>query len=335
MEDVMRLGVLIRNRRMATAFGMALLFVLRAPLGAQSLVVIPQCGEAGKTNVCVTGSGWAEPNPVCRYKFFFDGVQVAPDQPDGLFGPPNTKFVVPGGKAPGQYNVRVELRLNSPDSLLQSKESPFKVVSAADVSANTAFSGSTASGSGVSLTFTAPCDVASCTAIRFIQVVNNLGQKADGSTRGLTYTEMKFPNAADYDSDLSGSFKLDRIWGKTVPYYGVPGGPSSPGTAGISPIPATMSDAPNIGDAGYPADIVKIIWDFETAVFCESGDGVGRYMGTLTWHWERAKGGTATSSIVSKTRALPSANFMSALNKWNANPKHPFALPAMKFPQCS
>ena len=311
-----------------------LVLLLSVSASAQTLVVFPRCGVAGTTNVCVTGSGWAEPAPVCRYKFFFDATQVAPDQPDGLFGPPFATFVVPTGAAVGDHKVKVELRLNSPDSLLQSKEQPFKVVAAADLTGPTAFAGSAASGSSIDIKFNPPCDVAACTTIRFIQVVNNLGEKADGTTRGLTYTEMGFPNAADYDSDLSGSHKLDRIWGKTVPYYGVPGGPHTPGSDGGSPVQATMQDAPNIGDSGYPPDIVKIIWEFEAAAFCAAGDGAGRYLGKLTWKWERPKGGTATASVVDRSRAAPSATFIAALNKWNANPKHPFTLPAKKFPAC-
>lgn len=311
-----------------------LLCLWSIPGSGQTLVAFPRCGEAGSTNVCVTGSGWAEPAPVCRYQFFLDATQVAPDQPDGLFGPPLRNFLVPAGTAAGVHKIRVELRLNSPDTLLQSRETPFTVVTAADLSAATAFGGSTAAGGGVSIKFTPPCDVAVCTAINFIQVVNNLGEKADGTTRGLTYTEMGFPNAADYDSDLSGSYKLDRIWGRTVPYYGVPGGPSSPGSDGGSPTPATMSDGPNIGDSGYPADIVKIIWEFEAAAFCAAGNGAGRYLGKLLWRWERPKGGTATSTIASRSRDVPSASFVSALNKWNSNPKHPFTLPAKRFPAC-
>ena len=54
---------------------------------AQTLTVEPSCGKMG-TSFVIGGSGWAEPNPVCDYRFYFDGAEFAPRQPDGLFGPP-------------------------------------------------------------------------------------------------------------------------------------------------------------------------------------------------------------------------------------------------------
>jgi len=96
---------------------------------AQILTLSPTCGKPGD-KVCIQGSGWAEPNPVCRYTFKFDGTTVATDQPDGLFGPPNKQFTVPA-VPDGPHTVHVELRLNSPDSLLQQKDAPFTVVSTA------------------------------------------------------------------------------------------------------------------------------------------------------------------------------------------------------------
>ena len=53
------------------------------PAFAQKMVFDPTRGQAG-TKVCVTGSGWAEPSPVCYYRFYFNNNQVVfPDQPDG------------------------------------------------------------------------------------------------------------------------------------------------------------------------------------------------------------------------------------------------------------
>src|SRR5262245_44234429 len=93
---------------------------------SQNLQLIPDCGKP-TDRVCITGSGWQEPNPVCRYTFKFEGTTVAPDQPDGLYGPPHTYFNVPS-VMPGNHTVHVELRLNDPDQLLQQKDATFLVV---------------------------------------------------------------------------------------------------------------------------------------------------------------------------------------------------------------
>ncbi len=71
---------------------LVLLIALAVPLPAfgQVLVVEPDCGIVGAPFL-ITGSGWAEPVPVCEYVFFFDGTEFTPRQPDGLFGPPNKK----------------------------------------------------------------------------------------------------------------------------------------------------------------------------------------------------------------------------------------------------
>ena len=58
------------------------------PAYSQQIFIKPVCGLKG-SNTSITGSGWAEPAPVCHYNFLFDGTAFAPRQPDGLFGPPN------------------------------------------------------------------------------------------------------------------------------------------------------------------------------------------------------------------------------------------------------
>jgi hypothetical protein len=131
--------------------------------------------------VCLSGAGWAEPNPVCRYTFAFDGATVAPDQPDGLFGPPITNFIVPAA-TDGNHNVRVQLRLNSPDNLLQERTVPFKVVSAP----KDPWTASTTSGATINLKFdpTDICDLGSCDKIVFLQVDRRVGVKDDGTEVG-------------------------------------------------------------------------------------------------------------------------------------------------------
>src|SRR6266404_3967945 len=93
----------------------------------QNVALNPACGKVG-TKVCLTGSAWAEPLPICHYTFAFDGAKVAPNQPDGLYGPPFTSFLVPAA-ADGDHPVLVQLILDSNGSHLQQKSTNFKVQS--------------------------------------------------------------------------------------------------------------------------------------------------------------------------------------------------------------
>lgn len=93
-----------------------------------------RCGVAGVTMHSISGAQWPEPAPPCHYRFLLRGVsvafaaqEVAPRQPDGLFGPPNSMFTVPAAAPPGEYRVRVELHLDS-GGLLAAAEVPFFVV---------------------------------------------------------------------------------------------------------------------------------------------------------------------------------------------------------------
>ena len=148
---------------------------------AQIVNLIPSCGKPGD-KVCISGSGWAEPNPVCRYTFAFDGTSVAPDQPDGLFGPPHTSFIVPAA-TDGKHTVHVELRLDSPDQLLQQKDAPFTVVTAAGTPtvSGAAAAGTGGAGQSITLTFdpSKGCS-SSCQKIVFIQTVRRFINTATG-----------------------------------------------------------------------------------------------------------------------------------------------------------
>src|SRR5262249_1628408 len=99
---------------------------------AETLVVSPSCGVAGTTKVCISGSGWPEPEPPCRYRFFLDGArpaELATDQQDGLFGPPARAFTVPAGTATGNHNISVDLLENDNNKLLGGPVTkPLKVV---------------------------------------------------------------------------------------------------------------------------------------------------------------------------------------------------------------
>jgi hypothetical protein len=305
--------------------------LLVAPAHGQTLTLLPSCGKVG-TSVCITGSGWAEPNPVCRYTFKFNGSTVAPDQPDGLYGPPSTKFNVPN-VADGNYTVHVELRLNSPDNLLQQRDQTFKVVSNIP-NPYTPAPGNTFGGVA---TFTATfdpnnvCDAGPCKNIRFIQIIQMRGRlSADPSkTRQLTFAEQGFPQSAKYDADVTpAGWVVDVTVGNPDPYYQhpIPGKALSGNT---SPnVPATMGDYPTRQDAHYPADIDRIILNFEVAVFCVDGDLKGRFLGTLRWTWTRDRGGTATVTLGGGDRNQPSQALVDALTKWNTNHSY-----TNKFPQ--
>ncbi len=316
--------------------GLSFVLLLASPALPQVLVAVPGCGEAGKTTVCVTGSGWAEPEPVCRYKFFFDGTQVVfPDQPDGLFGPPRRSFTVPAAAAPGQHKIRVELRLNSPDKLLQAKETPFKVVVAIKepwtvtvtiVRINSSFDP------------TDVCDVTPCTKIVFIQVLTQIGTKADGTTRVLKPSDFKnFPNSTKIAKDVTVSgFQVDYLFGEKDPYYNGDD-LQDPGTQGVqdgAPKASTTSDAPATNEANWPADITKVTREFEMAAFCTAGTNAGEFLGKITWTFEKEKGKAASSSLLSTSRDQPSQNFRDALSLWNTNHGFTSKFPKRKTPTC-
>ena len=304
----------------------------------QTVTLQPTCGKPGD-NVCLSGAGWAEPNPVCRYTFAFDGVTVAPDQPDGLFGPPITNFIVPAA-TDGNHNVRVQLRLNSPDNLLQERTVPFKVVSAP----KDPWTASTTSGATINLKFdpTDICDLGSCDKIVFLQVDRRVGVKDDGTEVGQPDSNWGFD--AKGDKDLTTDFYIvDRVIGKKEPYYGGNGiltgggtGSSTPGSSVPGSIKtATLYDKPSQTDGSFPAGFKGTRLEFETAAFCAVGAYKGKYLGTVKWKWEKTKGGGAgTTTIISKTRAQPSAKFLEALNIWTANKDHPFTIPTAAASPC-
>lgn len=327
--------VLLRRWTVPASVVGVLLCLWAAPAFAQTLVAIPSCGEAGKTKVCVTGSGWAEPSPVCRYKFFFDGVQVVfPDQPDGLFGPPRRSFTVPGGAAAGQHKIKVELRLNSPDSLLQAKEIPFKVVAAVKEPWIDTVTGGT-----INIKFdpTDVCDVTPCTKIALMQFMKATGTKPDGTTEPVNWKEWNHPQADELEANKIGGITEDGMKGEKDPYYN--GGVDaddvgSPGSQNGTPKASVMSDTVNYPDGAFKPGFNKLTIEFEVAAFCGAGDNRGEFLGILNWRWEREKTKAAVITVVSKTRAKPTQGLSDALNKWGKNPNHLFSLPQAKFAPC-
>lgn len=332
IRSLMATALKINRRRLFGAF-----FIVLTPLSlfAQTLTLKPICGKPGD-KICISGSGWAEPNPVCRYTFAFDGASVAPDQPDGLFGPPNTSFTVPAGASPGNHTVRVQLRLNSPDNLLQQKDKPFKVVSGN----KDPWTQKSGAGGTMNVTFdpTDVCDIGPCDKIVFIQTKQPIGVKADNKTRPLTHAEQGWPNAAALDGDLSNGYSVDYVVGEADPYYNGddPQDGTQQGVQGTPPKAATMDDTPNRADGNYPADIAKIRLSFEVNAFCAVGEIAGKYLGRVFWTWERAKGAsgtTGTISGISSDRGTPSASATAALAKWATNHGN-FAVPQPKPSSC-
>jgi len=307
-------------------------------LYGQVLTLMPSCGKAGD-QVCIGGSGWAEPNPLCRYTFAFNGSTIAPDQQDGLYGPPATKFTVPAVAA-GTYNVLVQLVLNDANStLLQQQTASFAVISTLSNPYTPAPANAYNGAPSFLATFdpTNVCDAGPCKNIRFIQVINMTGRLlADHSkTRPLTFAEQGFGQAVKYDADVTpAGWTVDVLVGNSDPYYQFPSpGKSLSGNTSPS-TPATMGDQPTRGNSAFPADIDRIILTFQVAVLCVDGDLKGTYLGTLSWTWTQDKGGTPSVSLGGTSRGQPSQTLLDAVTRWNTNHAYTNKFPTPSVQKC-
>jgi hypothetical protein len=342
-------------RLLITAIGMFCLSSTPAP--AQVLTASPACGVAGTTKVCLTGSGWAEPNPPCHYSFFFDGSAVAPDQQDGLFGPPLTLFTVPGGAATGNHTIDVKLIQNDNGALLQEKVIPFKVVAAGAGASLTGSIGAPTGGSGQSITLTympsQNCDT-SCKKIVFIQTLRRFA--VDNTGREILTKASDWPGLDPQGTktalETAGGRRVDQDMAS--PYYeqndGLvaagtnDGGYGFVGSAGATTNNATLFDQPNTSPAafptmlnGSPATITSAILRFESAPFCAEGDDAGKFVGkVITWeqHQNNQAGATGTIQNVAVSDGQPSADFLAALQKWDSSPSKNFNLPQPKMSPC-
>jgi hypothetical protein len=311
--------------------------VVGSVASAQILTLSPQCGIAGTTSIDITGAGWAEPSPPCEYIFYLNGVEVAPRQPDGLFGPPAAAFTIPPGTPAGCHIVKVELRITDTQALVQCRQDTLRVlVAEADPWTVTL----EADSSGITIDFdpTAICDIGVCDAVYFIQTRKLTGTRNNGTTRSVTYVEQGWANGNRIDSTFTGAgVAIDRIFGAPVPYYGQPAGSSSVGSSGKRPVVASMFDRPQRPDASYPTmpdTIVKLTLDFEVNVFCGAGADRGKFMGRFTWQWMRSKGAASGRGKVTTgatSRSQPTATFGPALDLWNM--KNNFTLPTEGPPQ--
>jgi hypothetical protein len=309
-------------------------------LFSQTVTLRPTCGAPG-TKVCIGGSGWAEPNPLCRYLFTFDSMPIAPDQQDGLYGPPSTNFIVPS-VADGNHTVLVQLVLDDDSStLLQQQSAPFTVSSTIANPFNPAPANTYGGIAAFTATFdpTNVCDAGPCKNIRFIQVKQPTGRLAadHSKVRNLTHAEQKFPQAAKYDADLTAAgYSVDVLVGNPDPYYQfpIPGKSLSGNTTSTPATAGTMGDKPGRSNANYPADIDRIILNFEVAAICVDGDLKGTYLGTTTWTWAQDKGGTPTVSLGGTSRGQPSQNFLDAVSKWDANHSYTSKFPTPNVQMC-
>ena len=296
---------------------------------AQSLNVEPLCGKPG-TSVKITGSGWAEPAPACDYLFYFDGAEFTGRQPDGLFGPPNKSGVVPSNASVGDHKIKVELRITSNGQLLQCRQTKFKVVT--DIldplknNVSPTVGNSNVTGA-VDFTFDPKdvCDVTPCTKISWIHSVKLVGEKSNGTTQTLTYSQIGFPSAASHQADTVNGVAIDRLAGRPAPYYGSDASGNSPtsgsnrsGVQGSTPRSANMVDKPS--GIGPPAGFAKFRAEFEANAFCSEGQNKGEFPGgRVIWKYESTSAAPGTATVIASTRDQPSQSFKDALDKWDTN----------------
>jgi len=309
------------------------------------MIINPTCGPAG-TSVSITGSGWPEPNPVCYYDFLFNGAPFAPNQPDGLFGPPNATGTVPGGTANGTYKIKTELRLTSDNSLLACRQDTFKVVTMTmdpfNGGANVNPGGGNVFGFGagnIAVTFNPAnvCKVTPCTSIVPIQAIQQIGTLTAGGTRILKWKEQGFDPYPVKDGDVTpAGWSIDTN-SQTTPYYTDSGFAGNDGNQGAMPNSATLGDFVNNNTAAYPPDISAVTFNFEDNFFCASGENRGEWLGMATWTWTQTKvqAAASTTGTVSMhsngNQNQPSQPFFDALSLYLKNhPQPPFPTIAPK-----
>lgn len=183
-----------------------------------------------------------------------------------------------------------------------------------------------------------------CSKIVFIQVITRTAVFNDTTTKSMKPSHVHPPWAPkDNDTiEVGGKFfTVDRLLGRTEPYYGGNGagtGSSSPGTHNAThTLNATMLDTPwypnSVFDAiksAHPGkNATKIILEFETFAFCVNGTDQGKFYEGIKWKYEREKGaaGNGNSTIIGVV-SEPSEGFKEALKKWCDN--RPFNLPIPK-----
>ena len=315
-----------------------------APAFGQILNINPTCGPTG-TVVKMTGSGWEEPQPICHYNFLFDGATFAPQQPDGLYGPPNGSGTVPASAALGNHTIKVELRLDSDNSLLQCRQDTFKVVTSSsdpfDGGNNVNPGGAPTYGAGnIKVTFnpTNACKVTPCTDITMIQVMQQLGVHADGSTVILNYSQQNLPASGPKfnDADITAAgWAVDSA--AASPYYSAAYA-GTDGNQSKSQTSAVLIDRVTNALANFPADatITSVTINFEDNFFCAAGENRGEFLGMATWTWTKTRasatgpGGNVFGTVTAHSAGnqnQPSQAALDALSLFNKN--HSFMFPTI------
>ncbi len=78
------------------------------------------------------------------------------------------------------------------------------------------------------------------------------------------------------------------------------------------PVPAEMHDSPALPNANSSEQV------FETAALAFEGTMAGTYLGSVEWGWRRdAAGAFSTIPLATKSRGVPSVNFLTAASIWN------------------
>ena len=315
------------HTRVAVAFALAVAVACAAQ--AQTVNLVPACGKPGDP-FHIGGRGWPEPPPPCTYTFFFDGADFGvPPQPDGLFGPPDQSATVPAGATEGKKPVRIDLRLNDDNSLQGSASADFCVV--ADTTGM--LTGAPSGTNGIDVTYKPSCKN-KCTKIMFIQTLNEIGTKDDDTTALALPSTWGFPAAQDNDYGVTPAMdavRVDRLHGRTQPYYGGDGAGLGNQTMGKSDgcniTDATMHDAPSQSDDSYPAGFKKLTLNFTSHVFCVAGEDAGKFYGSIGWVWMKSKGGMEMVTIGMGTpTGDPSATARGAMDRWATN--HGFMIPS-------
>jgi hypothetical protein len=329
------------------ASGVAVLVLVPGGAFGQTIRLIPECGVAGATAVCVAGAGWPEPELPCHYDFFLDSEKVAPDQPDGLQGPPATSFTIPAATSEGEHPVRVDLRLNQGGRIVAGPVTKtLKVVTSEATSSisHSVMPSEAGSSEGIRVNFKCDC-AATCDQITFIQTVQRLAivNGEETFTSLADYPATCYPNRAPraaLETDPM-RVRVDQWWSLSAPYYNV-------GDSGALPAIGEKTRHGQLGDCtgSQTAELVdrpdtpvtcfptleggfatKVILRFEVAPFCVAGADAGKFLGqVLNWEQHQFPGETGTVPVVSSRAGQPTAEFLEALDLW-VDAKYPGKLP--------
>jgi hypothetical protein len=291
---------------------------------AQTMIINPTCGLAN-SSVSITGSGWQEEAPLCHYNFLFDGAAIAAPQEDSSFGPPNATGTIPEGAANGPHTIRLELRDDDTNRLIQCLQDTFTVVTGSadpfnggdNIVLSPGASCHLNIGGEISVTFNPAgvCSVTPCTSIVPVQAIQQIGTFAApvGGTGPLNYSEQNFidptrctgastpapcctgrgtgnANCTPWsitDGDITAAnWSIDSI-SSINPYYTDGGACGVNGNQSPPPPPssARLEDQPTDGPANYPTGVIAVTFNFEDNFFCAAGENRGQWLGGNTWTW--------------------------------------------------